>query len=52
MRKRYSRKSAPKNSGSKTALLTVGVIALLVVLFFLSFWVTSLILKVNQDFLI
>ncbi len=49
MRKNYSRKSVQKRSGSKTALLTVGVIALLVVLFFLSFWVTSLILKANHE---
>ncbi len=36
-------------SGGKRALLTVGIIVLLIVLFFLSFWITSLVLKANQQ---
>lgn len=49
MRKQYRPKPAAKMSGGKKALLTVGTIVLLIVLFFLSFWITSLVLKANQE---
>lgn len=46
MRKKYKN---GKSSGGKKFLLAIGVIVLLVMLFFLSFWVTSMILKMNQN---
>lgn len=49
MSKQYKRKSSQKSSGGKKALMTIGIIALLVILFMLSFWITSFVLKVNQQ---
>lgn len=49
MRKSYRKGSASKTAGSKKALFAAGVILLLVVLFFLSFWITGLVLKANQE---
>ena len=46
-----SRKSSKKNKKNK-AITGVVVVLVLVVLFFASFWVTSLILKANQNPLI
>ena len=43
----YSKKSGRSNG--KTALIAVGVIALLVFLFFASFWITSFVLKAGQE---
>lgn len=48
MRKTYSRRPANK-SGKKTMLAVVGIIALLVVLFFMSFWITGLLLQGGRD---
>ncbi|MBQ4518585.1 MAG: hypothetical protein II997_08390 [Clostridia bacterium] len=41
-----------KSSGGKKILLTIGVLALLVLLFFLSFWITGIVLRANQGPLI
>ncbi|MBE7048064.1 MAG: hypothetical protein E7393_01630 [Ruminococcaceae bacterium] len=48
MRKQYKQRRA-KSSGNPKALLVVGVLLLLVVLFFLSFWITGMVLKANQQ---
>ncbi len=47
MRKHYNKRNA--YSSKQKPLLVVGVLALLIILFFLSFWITGLILKVNQN---
>lgn len=46
--KKRSRNRVARKSGKKTMLFSVGVIVLLVVLFFLSFWITGLVLKAGQ----
>lgn len=46
MRKKYK---SGKTSGGKKFLLTIGVIVLLVLLFFLSFWITGMVLRANQN---
>ena len=48
MRKKTTSKRSPKSSFKRALLLTVVALASLVVLFFLSFWITSLSLKASQ----
>lgn len=50
MNKRYTKKSAyGKKKQNKKILVLLGCVALLAVMFFLSFWITSLVLKSNQE---
>lgn len=50
MRKQHTQHAAQKRmSGGKKALLTVLIIVLLVILFMASFWITSMVLKANQQ---
>lgn len=50
MRKQYTQHAAQKRmSGGKKALLTVLIIVLSVILFKASFWISSMVLKANQQ---
>ena len=49
MSRNYTNQASKKTAKGKRALLAFGIILLLVVLFFLSFFVTSLVLKANQE---
>lgn len=49
MKQQYKKHSSAGKNGGRRAILAVGVIAALVLLFFLSFWITSMVLKVNQQ---
>ncbi|MBR6729712.1 MAG: hypothetical protein IKL80_06085 [Clostridia bacterium] len=49
MSRNYTKQASKKPAKGKKALLALGIVLLLVVLFFLSFFVTSLVLKANQE---
>ncbi len=48
MRRQYKQRAGAKSRKNNKAAKALGVVILLVALFFISFWVTSLVLQLNQ----